>query len=180
MRIFLLAGMLAIWACQATAHPGLVQKLQECRGLADDTQRLACFDDVADSTTSSSKTTTAKAPPAPTHDAPEKAAEPVANAASAQAAQPEQPVQPTADFGMEQQQRQQLADRLSATVTKVEKNRRGKLTLTLDNEMVWRQTDDGYFRVRADDAVTIERGVLGVFYLGREGVNRRIKVERIK
>ena len=85
--------------------------------------------------------------------------------------------QTPAEFGL-QKNEQDLLDEVSGKVSKVDKDKRGKLILSLDNGMVWKQTNSAFFRPQVGDLATIERGAMGVFYLGVEDSNRRIKVKR--
>lgn len=54
------------------------------------------------------------------------------------------------------------------------------LVITLDNGQVWRQAELVRFALRAGDAVEIESGALGAFYLRREGQGRTIRVKRVR
>ena len=42
------------------------------------------------------------------------------------------------------------------------------------------QTDSQYFPLLLDGDYEIERGLLNSYFLGRDGLNKRIKVRRIK
>lgn len=66
-------------------------------------------------------------------------------------------------------------------VSDVTETPRGDAIVTLNNGMIWRQTDKKTnVKVDVGDSITIERGVLGSFYLGRNGQNSRMAVRRIK
>jgi len=56
-----------------------------------------------------------------------------------------------------------------------------KLKIPLENGQTWQVISSGELYFKVDNPkVTIEKGVLGSFFLGIEGVNRRLKVKRIK
>ena len=81
-------------------------------------------------------------------------------------------------FGLELKQApvEQL-EQLRATVVKRKKDPYGKWVITLDNGQVWKQSESASFRFPSEQ-VTIERGVLGAFYLRADGQNKSIKVKR--
>ena len=54
------------------------------------------------------------------------------------------------------------------------------LIITLSNGHVWKQTEAKYFKVKVNDSVFVERGVLSSFFLGMDDTNQRIRVKRIK
>src|SRR5690625_4573692 len=58
----------------------------------------------------------------------------------------------------------------------------GKTRFELENGMVWQQSDSGSYSVssRSRPEVTITPGILGSWYLQVDGMNRRVKVKRIK
>ena len=65
------------------------------------------------------------------------------------------------------------------TLAEREEGPYGKWRITLKNGQVWKQTDSGYFSWEGD-AYYIERGALNSFFFGREGSNRRMRVQRVK
>lgn len=58
----------------------------------------------------------------------------------------------------------------------------GNTRFELENGMVWQQSDSGSYSVssRSRPEVTITPGFLGSWYLQVDGMNRRVKVKRIK
>ncbi|MCY7295358.1 hypothetical protein [Alteromonas sp. a30] len=69
-------------------------------------------------------------------------------------------------------------DSLSAQVTEIKKDRRGKLTITLDNGQVWQQTDSKSILLRKGNSVVLEKGLLGAYFLKESSSTNRIRVER--
>jgi hypothetical protein len=73
------------------------------------------------------------------------------------------------------------AKRLNARLSTVSANARGRLVLHLDNDQVWEQTEDGPdLRLRAGEAVNIDRGLLGAYWLSPASGRLAIKVRRIQ
>lgn len=86
------------------------------------------------------------------------------------------------DFGREQQklaEKKKELETLEATVKQVKKNAYGKLTLTLDNQQIWKLTDKGP-RIKKGDAIVIERGTLGSFFIKKAGTSRKARAKRVK
>lgn len=66
---------------------------------------------------------------------------------------------------------------ISGTVVSLSRSESGLVTLTLDNEQMWRQTDaDATLTIKTGDSVTISRASLGTFRL----VDKRGRSSRFK
>lgn len=88
---------------------------------------------------------------------------------------------PESSFGLEleiQREAKKEVSEITAVVGKVEESPRGKLIITLADGQVWRQTDGESLKIKAGQTVTISRGMLGAFYLKKQGSNSRIRVKR--
>lgn len=84
------------------------------------------------------------------------------------------------DFGLEHKQLKK-DERMSVTITARDEDAYGKWILTFDNGQVWKQEgSDSYFPWQEGANYFVERGMFNSFYLAREGVNKRLKIERIK
>lgn len=70
-------------------------------------------------------------------------------------------------------------DKISVEIVNKSKDAYGYWVLELSNGQRWRQTEAGTFQLPDGADYYIERGLLNSFFLGREGVNRRIRVQRI-
>lgn len=145
------------------------QAMQQCKQVENALKRLACYDSLAKQMGSNE--------PLPTQsDVMQQA--PVVNNRPALVTQP---AASGSDFGLEKKQVQkQEQDSVRAAVASVKKNAHKKLTLTLTNGQVWRQTDSTYLRIKADDEVIIERAALGSFLLKKVDTNKRMRVKRVK
>ena len=156
----------------------VVEAMQDCRNESNDLKRLICFDKVAESMNiyaGASQSVEAVAESRPQAAAAASVSVVTASAASASA--------PAEEFGLEHKKKpeESTPDEMKARIVSLVKNARGEFTVELDNGMVWRQKGKTNSLVISEgDAVTIERGMMGAFYLSREGYNRRVNVNRIK
>ena len=148
-----------------------------CAAIADDGDRLACFDRTAAVLT---------AVPAPitgpraarTEPAPAAAAEP-APAATAGA----EPETARRRFGLPQ--RRAEPDSVSAAVAELSLDRAGKLIVTLEDGQVWRQIGGDTTAVRlprsgTSQTATIRRAALGSYRLRLEPLGRTVRVKRVE
>lgn len=83
-------------------------------------------------------------------------------------------------FGLENKRHADEVEQITASITKITKNPRGEKILTLDNGQVWRQIDSTSLRLRENQTITIKRGALGSFFIGKETVNKRMRAKRVK
>lgn len=183
MRLLLLPLLVLFPLTSAAAD--LAGGLSQCATLSDGGQRLACFDRLAASIAAAPLAATPVAPntaaQSPTAGVAAVAPEPVVPAqapAATPATQPAAAPAASERFGLELQQApvEQL-EQIRATVVKRKKDPYGKWVITLDNGQVWKQSESTSFSF-ASDQVTIERGLLGAFYLRADGQNKTIKVKR--
>lgn len=84
------------------------------------------------------------------------------------------------EFGLEVKSEVEKLEKVTGTVAKISKSAQRKRNIHLESGAVWQQVDSGYMKIKPGVEVYIERGVLGAYYLGVEGLNRRVKVKRIK
>ncbi|MEM7017311.1 MAG: hypothetical protein AAF512_08220 [Pseudomonadota bacterium] len=71
-------------------------------------------------------------------------------------------------------------EEISAVVTQIKQSAYKKLTVTLDNQQVWRQLDSSRMRLKKDDEITIRSSSLGSYQLRKSGGGTSIRVKRIK
>ncbi len=192
------------------ADNALLHSLEGCAGLSDSAARLTCYDRLAPQVkaalatpvTPAPATAAAAAPPAtPTAPAAPTVASAQPPAAKGQSSwfgldnlfgsgSPEKQTTPT-QFGADQlpsahpQAAGHEIDSISAHVSEYAMNPLGKFIVFLDNGQVWRELQSEashvYFRHDArDNAVMIERGMLGSYILHLNGSMRGYKVERVK
>lgn len=148
---------------------------RDCRAVADNAARLACYDALAD------QLPKAAAPEAATPEA--KSAAPTVVSQPAPAAQPVVVVatQTPAEFGLERQAQQAQIESIQSRIVGAFRGWEAKSKITLENGQVWQIIDGsrGVYSLESP-AVTIERGMLGSFFLKIDGVNRSPKVKRLK
>ncbi len=169
LRKFAFASLAVLAAGPAAAADGIRAELDACRALANDNERLACYDRAAGRILAQPRAPAAAVSAAPAAAAPVAAAAATAPpAASTPGA--------TDTFGRErvlaaeeakrQQQQTRAIGELSATATSIETRMDGLMTITLDNGQVWRQTrPDSMFRLKTGDRVKIQPGAMNSFIL---------------
>ena len=139
----------------------------ECLELRDPAERLACYDRMALAVIEFGLAL------------PEVAGEQGAPAAAAAAPAAEAPT-PEEEFGLEQA-RAAETESITAAVVGGFQGWTGDTIFELDNGQVWQQTGTGRYEYSGQDrAVIITRGFLGSFSLQPEGLNRTVRVQRIK
>jgi hypothetical protein len=85
------------------------------------------------------------------------------------------------DFGLEQEKAQQALEAITAKVVGGFRGWTGETVFELDNGQVWEQAGSGRYEYSGEDrAVVIERGFLNSFSLKPQGLNRTVRVKRIK
>jgi hypothetical protein len=172
----LIAAALALAAClplHAADDPGTTTRgFIKCLELSDPAERLACYDRMAVAAVELGLTLPGAGSTAPA----------VAVVASPAATSPA-PGAATAvdDFGLEQEKAQQALQSVTANVVGGFQGWSGETVFELDNGQVWEQAGSGRYEYSGEDrAVVIERGFLGSFSLKPEGLNRTVRVKRIK
>lgn len=176
--LFSLCGFLAL-APVTTFAETIGNALKQCSEQQNSLQRLVCYDRVVKDINQYSGLEEAiqRGYPVPSSKAENRSPVPAPRAPVAQADSP----QSGTEFGLEHKKSvNEDMDSLSAGITKVEKTLRGKYIITLENGTVWQQTDDDLLKLEEGQTVTIERGMLGAFYLTRSDVNRQMKVKRVE
>ncbi len=149
-----------LWTPNASAQEPTMQQLRSCASIENPLQRLVCYDKVAAGEGVDIATSGTNA----NEQAP-------ANSAAAQ---------PKDDFGLPAKAEDGGNDSIYVAIQKTEKDPYDKWVIYLTNGQVWKQTDSQFYQLPLDADYTIERGVLNSYFLGRDGLNKRIKVRRIK
>lgn len=153
-RALLLVPALVL-AGAAVAAPDLREDLARCAAIAADHARLACYDQLVPAQAQGSDA----APPAPQ-------AQPAGAPEFGASSLPDAPAEP--------------ASLQARVVGKVDGWKNGTL-FRLDNGQVWRCTDEEEgFDVLARPAVTIERNLIGSYWMHLEHVTRRVRVQRVR
>jgi hypothetical protein len=178
-------AILAFTLPAAASADALRDELRVCRDLTDDEVRLICYDAAVDRSKKGAYSTPAPAsgntPAAPPAEAAGASGTAAASGAAAASISQEALFGKTTDEverTVEEATGDERIDRLTATVTKLQQYAYNKVLITLDNDQVWKQIDTSSLRLRAGDAVEIERASLGSFMLRKQGSKRSMRVSR--
>jgi len=143
---------------------------QECAGIEDNAERLACYD--AKNSPSASLPDEASA-----SSSPDSTVSPKSGRESAESTAPVAAPDPDS-FGKEEPY-DTSKEYIEATIVEIKKS--GLIYyLRLDNGQVWREVEDSTLRFREGRKVTITEGILNSFDLQMEGQNKIVKVRRIR
>ncbi|MEW9797426.1 hypothetical protein [Alteromonas sp. CYL-A6] len=178
-KTLVVAGFCVAGASQTASAETISEALAKCSKQSNSLQRLVCYDRLVKDMNQYSglEDSLSRRYPSPAAQQP---AQPAAKL-PAPAYRDEAGTSATTEFGLEHKKDNTTGeDTLYGTITKLDETLRGNHIVTLDNGTVWRQTDDGDLKLSVGQEVTIDRGVFSAFYLSHEGVNKRIRVERIK
>jgi len=191
LRAITVTCLVAMAPCAAAAGPteDVLRAMDECAGKSDKDARLACYDQVAPQVKEAIARLPRSAPPTAEEQkswfgfdfgnlfgsAPSQQTTPEKFGSEALPQQP--PKQGEA-------QPPEPIDSITAKVTEVAYNARGKFIVFLDNGQVWRQIDADEdhpnLQKSGGDAVTITRALLGSYTLVVEGSAKTFKVRRVK
>jgi hypothetical protein len=196
----LLLGAALLLVCgTSTAAESLLQSVQECAEEADASQRLACYDRAAERWVGKPvRADGAQCGSGASGSCTSIGAQPAGSTAQSASSAPPASTRPAADrepaslnsaksaFGADGLTRkQQLGEegaqlrQVTARVTAIARRPQGMLVLHLENGQVWEQTEDGPdLKIQAEDAVTIDRGALGAYWLSARSGHVAIKVRR--
>lgn len=174
--------MTTIWAAQAVADDA---GLTRCARIASPLDRLECYDALARAQNATppvlqrapTPATEPTVATAPTPPAPAPAPAPT----QVRADEPAPLVDAPENFGFENQifntTNQEIVARYEGEFT----GWSGGTLFKLDNGQVWKQAQSGRVSHRRDNPViTIKKGSLGSFRLSVEGLNRTVRVKRVK
>jgi len=160
MLNYLLLLSLALF-CSFSWADSLQAQLSDCKKIADNNSRLACFDQIH--------------LPAPQQTPAVQPSQAASNAAPAV-------VLTEQDFGFEH--KAEVKDKLQASTTmqlkKLTTTAYGLLVFTFENGQVWRQVSKETFPAKAGKTYVLGRGALNSFFLNEEGSGRKTRVRRDK
>ena len=170
-RVLLIVGLAtacSTFAAYAQTADEVIGNMRRCASEQDDARRLSCYD--------REFRRTSAALGAPAHAAPGVAAPGVAatgattsGAAVPGLAGPAQPVPSggqSASLSAGSSNQPAEINKLTGRVVAISRKPQGQAIITLDNGQVWEQTDaDGQAIPKSGDQISIQRGMLGGFYL---------------
>jgi hypothetical protein len=165
----------------AVSNDSWLTLVRSCAAQTDESARLKCYDAAVAALLrqpDAANCTNAGAQPA-------AAAEPVTPPRLPSA---QREVNPAGQFGLESGQilskeskgtGPAALKRLTARILNISHRRAGYLVLHLDNGQVWEQTEDGPdLKIGEGDTVSIDRGLLGAYWLSGQSGHLAIKVRR--
>ncbi|MFK8015294.1 MAG: hypothetical protein AB8G17_07620 [Gammaproteobacteria bacterium] len=185
------ATLVASIACNVTYADDA--GLKRCANIGSPLERLECYDALARSIDlAPAKPPAARAPVAAPRVAANPAPAPTVAPAPAPVPEPVStaPPQPTpaagtttqpADFGFEEKRMRESSDNLTARYDGEFSGWSGQTLFKLDNGQVWRQAQNGRVSYRRSrPLITIKKGAFGSYRLSVEGLNKTIRVKRVK
>ncbi|WP_159816810.1 hypothetical protein [Colwellia sp. 20A7] len=69
---------------------------------------------------------------------------------------------------------------ITGTISNLKKLIRGQWVIYLENGQKWQQTDTTSLKLLVGDRINLEKGSFGSVYLSKDGLNRTIRVKRLK
>ncbi len=178
-KLFFVAGLAIAGTSHLASAETVEQALAKCSAQKNSLQRLVCYDNVVKDLNQYqglNKTVTQRRVDEASASAVKPQTQPQVSPQSQQA-----PSMPETEFGLEHKKEiGDDVDTMTSAIASLRETLRGKYVIGLNNGTQWEQTDSSPLTLEEGQSVTIERGILGAFYLSREDVNRRVKVKRIK
>jgi len=159
----------------------LKTQLLSCQQIANEEQRLSCFDQIVTQLAAQPVVTVVPEVPAAPEAAITRVVESTVIAASTRTETPVLNKQQLTDkFGIKKPNPKEIIEEISSKVIAVELDLRKKLLITLENGQQWRQIDADHLQVNVGDVCIVKRGAIGSFLLGLEGAKKRIRVRRVE
>jgi hypothetical protein len=144
----------------------LVEGLSHCMHVSNDQERLACFDKLSEKNLAPLSTTSVP-----------EVKEVVAAVENTELAEAKR----IDDFAKETLKKpKEEIEGITATVSGLKKLIRGQWVIDLENGQRWQQTDTTILKLAVGDRINLEKGSFGSVYLFKEGLNRNIRVKRLK
>ena len=177
-RLLSIATILCAFGALNVHAETVADALEKCRSTENSLKRLMCYDNVAKSL-NKYEGSDAQIGPLQTYKATKgNQVNPQPDLSSKGHVQASEPKN---DFGLEyKRDLSKEASEIAVTIVSIEKNLRDNHIITFSDGSVWRQTDGTYMKLEEGQPVAIERGILGAFFLSVEGLNKRMKVKRVK
>lgn len=176
-----LIGVIALLSLSIPAHAGIEQAISQCANIQNSTERLGCFDAIANGLVKKVKDTPVVVDTSTTAPA----VAPIAVATTTQAVQPASTKQVSVseqveDFGIQYKVPENAIEKIYYEVGNTKKSVRGIYTYYFTNGQVWKQAEPSRYKMKKGERVYIEKAALGSFILGSDDRNGKIRVKRLK
>ncbi len=189
----LIFSAVLILAASTAVAEDLSDILNRCRAIADEAERLTCFDQASQPVASEPEAAApAVVEPAPVETAPAVSTTPAASESPAAAADPapaETKTAPTIvsavtteeEFGLERKREKEGIQKITSRYDGKFTGWDGDTLFPLQNGQVWKQIEGGRYSYKADQPIIeIKRGLFLSYYLKVQGQNRTVRVTRIR
>lgn len=150
--------------CAGLMSQSVMADISRCHAISDDRDRLACYDSVTGR---------------------QDQAQPLAGVPAASgsttstSADDSVTAEPVERFGLlPERSAEPLV--MNTSLLRVERNARGKMTLYLTNDQVWRQLDSSRLPLKSGEAIVIKEASLGSHLLEKQTGSRSIRVKRVR
>ena len=175
-RLLSLATLLCAFSAFNAHAESIGDVMETCRNTDNSLKRLMCYDRVAKSLDQYDGVNAQVSQVQAYKEANRNQVSPRPGATPERAA-----TQPKSEFGLEHKRDlTKEASEIAVSIDSLKKNLRDKYVITFSDGSVWQQTDDTYMKLKEGQPVAVERGLLGAFFLSVEGLNKRMKVKRVK
>ncbi|WP_444909155.1 hypothetical protein [Microbulbifer sp. TRSA005] len=84
------------------------------------------------------------------------------------------------DFGQELKQIKEAPESIEARIAEIQEGAHNKKIVILENGQIWKQNDTGRVFWKAGDLVTVERAMLGSFFMKPADGGKKMRVKRLK
>lgn len=177
-RLLSVATLLCAFSAFNVSAESIGDAMEKCRNTDNSLKRLMCYDKVAKSLNQydgvDAQINQLQAYKGANGNA-------VSSPSVPSAQMPSAPAKPKSEFGLEHKRDlTKEASEIAVTIDSFKKNLRDKYVITFSDGSQWQQTDDTYMKLEEGQVVSIERGLLGAFFLSVEDLNKRMKVKRVK
>ena len=150
--------------------------LNKCRQQHNSVKRLLCYDEINLQLTTHSAATPAPADHTARQSATSLAQQTAVNRSTVVAGT----IEADEDFGLEHKKiAEKRVDQLYVTVSNISYSPHKELIVEFDNGQIWRQSDNGYYKIAVGEQHYIKRGMFNSFRLGNDDNNRTVKVRRV-
>ncbi len=150
----------------AGVNSSLLDDLSTCLNISNDNQRLACFDQLANSSV--------------TVLSPIKMSDESLSKIEQIKLEEAKKIDDFSKEDLKKTEEEKGPDSITATISKVKQLIRGEWVVYLENGQKWQQQDSARIKLKVGDSIRLNKGSLGAVYLFKEGSHRNIRVKRLK